>query len=76
MSISWCTLLTLYAVIGENCERTRKAGLHRKFSCPQIIIAVTWMNCLKLCQELSLKQATETQNTQVNITLTYVMRFK
>ncbi len=64
MSISWCTLLTLDAV----AERTRKAGLYRTYivlnnSCPQLSIVVTWKNCLKLCQVLSLKQATETQNT-------------
>ncbi len=42
MSISWCTLLTLYAVIGENCRTNSQSA------------------CV-----LSLKQAIETQNTQV-----------
>ncbi len=50
---------------GKIAKRSHKMGLHRTYDCSRLSIVVTWKNCLKLCQILSLKQPTEMQNTQV-----------
>ncbi len=41
MSISRCTLLTLYSVLDENCGKTCKAGVYRIFSCPKLNLVFT-----------------------------------